>query len=400
MITFRNRRSIHNLTRIALQSITANWGRAVLAMLALSASVVGIVTVASGSSTIQTTVTQRAVLEGGNPATFVVSGARGTVGMQKASEYQVLLEDFVGHKGTVVRRSNLASTAILTGGMATPISMTFTEPSLTQIHPYHLVEGSWISESEGTAVVRLVINRVASTSLQLDIGDLVYLRTPGVTSNVSAVVRGVIDDAGNTEAAYASLEDGDGFLRMNSTQASTALEVSMSELSKDVLVSRFNALSSFRAESLAWDVQQTDTVSRLEKEIAATQSAFLIVGGLGLLAGAFGVANIGLSALRERADEMSLRRALGAKRWHIPAVLVIESQVIALVAGIVALGVSYFLHPLIAAQFGAPYGIPAPEYPWPIASLGLAIGMLTALVGSIPPALVALKVPIVRVMRA
>lgn len=61
---------------------------------------------------------------------------------------------------------------------------------------------------------------------------------------------------------------------------------------------------------------------------------FLILGGIVLLAGALGIANVTLLNVTERVGEIGLRRALGATRRQIAAQFMLESVVIGLVGGL------------------------------------------------------------------
>lgn len=67
-------------------------------------------------------------------------------------------------------------------------------------------------------------------------------------------------------------------------------------------------------------------------------SLFLILGGVSLLVGAIGIANVTLVSVLERVGEIGLRRALGAGRRHIAGQFLLESTVLGLLGG--ALGAS------------------------------------------------------------
>lgn len=62
---------------------------------------------------------------------------------------------------------------------------------------------------------------------------------------------------------------------------------------------------------------------------------FLLLGGVALLVGALGIANVTLVSVLERTGEIGLRRALGATRRHIASQFLIESGVMGVIGGIV-----------------------------------------------------------------
>lgn len=107
---------------------------------------------------------------------------------------------------------------------------------------------------------------------------------------------------------------------------------------------------------------------------------FLILGGVSLLVGAIGIANVTLVSVLERIGEIGLRRALGAGRRHIAAQFLAESTVLGLLGGAVgaSLGVLVTVAisalrewtpvmdarlPLLAPLLGALVGLLAGLYP-------------------------------------
>jgi putative ABC transport system permease protein len=65
----------------------------------------------------------------------------------------------------------------------------------------------------------------------------------------------------------------------------------------------------------------------------AFQSLFLGLGGIALLVGGIGIANVMVISVLERRGEIGLRRALGATRAHIAVQFIAESALLALAGG-------------------------------------------------------------------
>lgn len=79
------------------------------------------------------------------------------------------------------------------------------------------------------------------------------------------------------------------------------------------------------------------------------QSLLLFIGVLTLCIGGIGLMNIMLVSVDERVKEIGIRRALGARRWHIRVQFVAEALVITVVGGLIGLALSY----AIAAAVGS-----------------------------------------------
>ena len=132
------------------------------------------------------------------------------------------------------------------------------------------------------------------------------------------------------------------------------------------------------------------TFRRVGRMIA---SVGLFITGLSLFVGGIGIMNIMFVSVTERAREIGVRKAIGAKRRTILIQFLIEAAVICMIGGLIGLGLAALATWGISRVFPASLSVP-------IAALALAVSALTGIIAGFLPAWRAARMNPVDALRA
>ena len=106
-----------------------------------------------------------------------------------------------------------------------------------------------------------------------------------------------------------------------------------------------------------WRVSVSNFTSMLDaitESLNTISLAIAIIAGISLLVGGIGVMNIMLVSVTERTREIGVRKALGARNYHIQLQFVTEAIIIASIGGIIGLLLGIATGAIIAAVFEVP----------------------------------------------
>jgi putative ABC transport system permease protein len=126
------------------------------------------------------------------------------------------------------------------------------------------------------------------------------------------------------------------------------------------------------------------------------QVLLVFIGSLTLGIGGVGVANIMLVSVDERIREIGLRRAIGARRWHIRLQFLVEALVLTLLGGAIGIVVAWGIVtmvgtlPLLGAMFKDDSGVGDLHLKMSVTTVLVSTGILV-LVGAVSGLIPALK---------
>jgi putative ABC transport system permease protein len=142
--------------------------------------------------------------------------------------------------------------------------------------------------------------------------------------------------------------------------------------------------------------------SKVQRLFAAIRVIAYFVGILVLLSGVIGVSNIMLIVVKERTNEIGIRRSLGASPWNIRGQILTESVFLTIISGMAGIVFSSFLIYLInvAMDSSGPVDMFAnPSVNIGVVSAALTILIISGLLAGFIPAQNAIKIKPIEALR-
>ncbi|MEJ1088459.1 FtsX-like permease family protein [Microbacterium sp. Mu-80] len=375
---------------VAFQGLRGAPVRSILVVLALTLGMLGFVAVLSADQVMRETVIQRALLTGGKEPTFEAS----VKGPESQDEVATAIRQLKSRSGAThsAARIDDPDVGVWTNGLRVDnLKIVFVTSSLIDIHPFPLVSGEWF-ESEPALAPRVLVNEAAAA--QLSAHGAAQIGSDYVKRKM--VVVGVIRDALDEPQVYASVRD---YFEFAEQVPTVTVALHGPALTDSAVTAAARHLASLGARIELASVTQTDRISALSSEIATTSRVLFVLGALSLSSTIVGIMNVGLATARARAKEFALRRTMGASRGNVAFIVMLESQILALSAALVAFGGSYLLFPVVVGAFNTQLGVSPPPYDPAYGIICLAVASATALLSSFAPALLSYGRDLSSVMR-
>jgi putative ABC transport system permease protein len=347
---------------IALKSLAANKLRTLLTALGIIigvAAVVALMAIGNGSTA---TITANITANGANLLT-VRSGAsssggvRGAVGGAQTlttADAEALADVQNVPDASLVSPEYSSNGQLVAGSYNTNASIVGAEPAYMVVHNISLVEGEFITDSDGSSMSNVaVLGANVATTLFPD-GDALgqSIRINGQKFTVVGVLAakggsgfGSTDDGVIVPLSTAqrklfggrAIKGGAALLSSIAVQAKDADSVTAA---LDEVTQTLRDQHSLAADGTEDDFSVINQQDILASVASTTQTLTLFLGAIAaisLLVGGIGIMNIMLVSVRERTREIGLRKAIGAREGDIMTQFMIEALTISLVGALIGL---------------------------------------------------------------
>lgn len=384
----------------AYLGIRARPGRAALSCLSLVIGILALMSVEIASALAREAILRPAELRSGSAGTWAAT-TDGSPQAARAASDAARAAGATGTDTALLATDHGATVSVGPGGAR--LDTVSYAGDVRAIRPFPVLAGSWPDPEAAAARTAHVALNTAAAELVSPDQDLRSLNSRGF------LLQGTPGSAPEPVRVLAVVDDGDDLPRAwvpapeVQARAGAAPQAQLQILARtptgtgaarDILARATES----HAVPLTGAIVRVDTVDDLASTLSMLRGIFFGVGAITLTVGVIGVLNIGLASLRERAEELALRRALGARRSDVAVLVLAESVLIGLLGAAAAIACATGLfHTLAPAVWGSAGTV---SFPLSAGFAGLAAGALAGLAGGAVPALRAARLPIATVMRA
>jgi len=382
------------MIRVALQSIRANFFRAILTMLGIIIGVAAVITMVALGTGAQGAVNKQLESLGGNVLS-VRSGWMAHRGVSSSDNKLSIgdanaIRNDMPSAGQVVPETS-GRIQVKLGNQNRNINIIGTTSNFADVYKFDLRYGRIFSAAEEASKKRVVVLG-GSLPGMLDIDGTMLIGERLIIKGTSYEIVGIFEEKGSVGF---SNSDDDAWIPLSTAQyrltGNDDLDAIGIQLPADVLMETaiIEAERIMRREHKIRPGAKNDFVLSDRKEFlnmqqeAAEIFSYLLAGiaGISLIVGGIGIMNIMLVTVTERTREIGVRKALGATQNSIMLQFLIEAMVLCIVGGLGGIALGATASNLLAsiAGWSTPLSFQAIALAFFFsAGIGLIFGMLPA----------------------
>ena len=265
-----------------------------------------------------------------------------------------------------------------------------TTEAYSQVYNLPMTSGRWLEPSSEGGSLEVVINKEAKNY---------FNDSPYAAGNVKSTLSltpfnivGVVNDGRDFPTIYA-----DSAAILNFAPAMWQVQnanVYWHPTTGLTIEQIHSALGDILTDTIGgyWEsAGRSDIGDTYDSVLSILQLGLLVTSLLLLFVSVLGQINIGLSSLEQRTHELLIRRAIGASRTNIVALVLGSQLILSIFVCLAAILISLILVHCIGALLPVDSPVGTPSYPISVAVVAVAVSVLTALLGGLLPALKAAK---------
>lgn len=270
------------------------------------------------------------------------------------------------------------------------VDVVCTTKTYNQVYNLPMSSGRWLEPSSKGGSLEIVVNKEAQNY---------FSDSPYAAGNVKSTlaltpfnVVGVVNDGRDLPTIYADSVTMLHFAPvMWQVQSANVYWHPTTGLTTNQIHS---ALSDILADTIGGHLEnagRSDIGNTYNSVLSILQLGLLVTSLLLLFVSVLGQINIGLSSLEQRTHELLIRRAIGASRTNIVALVLGSQLILSIFVCFAAILLSLILVHCIGSLLPVDSPVGTPGYPISVAVVAVTVSVLTALFGGLLPALKAAK---------
>ncbi|HEX5541127.1 MAG TPA: ABC transporter permease [Micromonospora sp.] len=279
-----------------------------------------------------------------------------------------------------------------------PAQFTLTAGELPRVKRLPVVSGHWLDDRNPVYPIEAVVNLEAARRFGGVGNEIAVLASPQEGPLTVRIV-GVVSDGRTAPTVFLSLTSV-VTLRPTLVVSGQTLLVH-GRPSGDAAIRRvIGSMSKAIAPEAEISPQRFDSTPSITQQLERTQLIFRSIALVALVLSLLGMMSIGVATVNERARELVVRRAVGARRRDIFLLVLYGSFIIGVLAAIAAIGVGATVTYWVGLNaIDVETAIRQPDFPWPAAVWGAVAAVGTTLLAGALPALRAARLDIATVLR-